>query len=154
MEQEQNEQHRAVSTLAQMYEKCPPDVRPYLDECFFEFMGQLVPRVAAIVTLGSAMPRKDVEDLSLGQAFNDALQQAEDAGMSIPTHITATVRQIGVELGEHIDKLIPRALLTAQNENYVNRDAHLDIVAGHALVVRGLGGLSTIPADYDGESSE
>ncbi len=58
--------------------------------------------------------------------------------------MTPTAREIGRELGDAIDSHIKRALIT-QSEDYVSRDSHMDIVAGHALVTRGIATLAEVP---------
>ena len=137
-----------VAALAEFYGSAPPQLHPYLDNAISEFIASTVPRLGALVHLGAGLAREELDSLKLGEAFVETLDEARKSGAKLPSEITATIVEIGREIGEAIDKAIPRALLTARNEQYVNRDAHLDIVAGHALVVRGLSGLDTVPTDY------
>lgn len=141
-----------LDAVNHMYNSAPKVIRPLLDESLRELIATIIPRVAALTQFGGTMSIDELRDLNLGASFSDAIEEAEAAGASIPKHLTPTVREIGREIGEEIDSRIGRVLIT-HDESYVNRDAHLDIIAGHALIVRGLGGLTAVPEGLGAEEA-
>ncbi len=133
-----------MEVLTKLYAGAPAEVRPYLDRAIFELLGTTMPRIAALTTFGSFMSNDELEKYKFGTTFTDAIEAAEAAGAKVPKSMTPTAREIGRELGDAIDSHIKRALIT-QSEDYVSRDSHMDIVAGHALVTRGIATLAEVP---------
>jgi len=134
-----------LDLVTEMYTTAPAQVKPLLDSHLMELVGSVIPRLAALTQFGGLMSTKECKDVKLGEEFVNALEAAEGAGMPVPQSLTPTIRECGREIGDLIDNAIGRVLIT-HSEEAVNRDAHLDIVAGHATMCRGLSGLTQVPA--------
>lgn len=143
---DENQEQRLppLQALAALYESAPEELLPFLDRAVGEMMATTIPRIAALTTFGSLMSNDELQRYEFGEQFSEAVEEAEAAGINISDALTPTDREIGREIGQLIDQMIQRSLITNTRE-YVSRDAHMEITAGHALLVRGIAALKDVP---------
>jgi len=140
----------ALQKLIGLYLAAPSAAQKWLDAAVFDLLMASVPRLTMLLQFGPALSMDDVG--SLRKTYSEAMAEAEQMGGEEYT-LPPTLKEGAGRIAEEIDKVIRSYLITAANEKYVNRDAHLDIVAGHAIIIRGILGLTNLPDDYDGEGS-
>lgn len=143
---DENQEQRLppLQALAALYESAPEAIVPFLDRAVTELLTTTIPRIAALTAFGSLMSNDELQRYEFGEQFSEAVEEAEAAGIDISDALTPTDREIGREIGQLIDQMIQRSLITNTRE-YVSRDAHMEITAGHALLVRGIASLKDVP---------
>lgn len=137
-----------LEALTHMYETAPEVIKPLLNNAIRETIGSIMPRIAAQLQQGPLMTIEELRDYKVGDAFAEAILEVEDQAGSLPDRITPTIRETGRDIGTEIDAAIDRVLIS-HTEDYVLRDAHMDIVGGHAALMRGLSALGDVPAGID-----
>lgn len=137
-----------INTLVRLRNTAPHAVAAgLLDAATQDLINTAMPTIGALLWQGPAMKTADVtENKSIARTFDEAIAEIPE-GEELPESYTPTVLEATRELGQLIDKLIKRVLIT-HSSDLVNRKAYHDLIQGHALLCRGLGGLSLVEDDW------
>jgi hypothetical protein len=137
-----------LGALASLVGQAPKPIAAYLQMEIGNFATQLCARVAALTHGGEYIAMKDYQGMeeTFAGATADAAKylSAEQA-----SQITPQLERIALDIAQQIDRGIATRFITAENEEAVNHDAYLDIIAGHATVMRGIMHICDVPADYE-----
>lgn len=142
-----------LHALLSLHFSAPDYAKRLIEDMVAEFVPTIIPKVLSKAMLGPGMSMEELADNSVVASFEGSvLSQQED---SVPSHlqIKGTVAKLGADIAEITDKAIKTHLLTATNDKYVNRDAYMDVISGHAILLRGVRDLVNVPDDYEGEKS-
>ncbi len=140
------EAHGALNTITQLLLTVPEPIRPWLEAELNSMIGKLIPRMAALTAGGPYVPLREV--VSLEATFDGAADEATSSSAKAARLLTPAIRQIASELAKTVDSCVKTRMLTADNEKFINHEAWLDVIEGHAVLLRGITGLNHVPADY------
>lgn len=135
-----------LRNLLLLYTSMPEELKDYMDGEIGEFVSSTTHRLMALSILGQYMPADELNPLE--EVFADAMEEAGEQGLE------GALLDGALEIAAAVDRTVRRHLITAENENYHSRQAHLDIIAGHAILMRGIKNLDNVPVDFDGSSDD
>lgn len=135
-----------LHSLLSLYSALPDELGQYMLGELDEFVNTTTHRLLSLSTFGTYMPSD--ENNSLEEVFAEAMEEAGEIGLK------GALLDGALEIAAAVDRTVTRHMITAVNENYRNRQAHLDIIAGHAILMRGIKNLDNVPADFDGSSDD
>ena len=121
-----------MATLAAAYNHAPhPMFRAFIDDRVLEILMVDMTKLHACVQQSPAIVRDEMTSIS--QTFQDAVDLADTHAPEEAKALTATIRDIGLTLGEGIDKAIGRVLL---EDTVASRMAYYDLISAHAKIVK------------------
>jgi hypothetical protein len=142
-----------LAVLAAVMAQAGPSVQKFLDGEIQQFTAGLLHRVGALQSAGVALP---TEQANLGVVFEEAAKFAaenESEFKDVSKKLTPAILKIATELAETIDAAIRSRMVTAACDTHVDHNAFLDIIQGHATLMRGIEQIDSIPADYSPASN-
>jgi hypothetical protein len=105
-----------------------------------------IPRCAMLSALGPGLRRNQMN--TVREDFEGAMEEA--AAIDGYEPLKGSILEGALRIADEVDRCIRAHMITAENEDWVNRDAHLDILSGHATMMRGIENLTDVPTDYEG----
>ena len=142
-------QHPIVASLAKAFSGMSPEQRDAVaDEIHFA-VGDACIRATVLTAFGPVVPVDEIE--SLATVATESYAEILDKSPALSASITATVRDIAAQIGELIDYSIRR--MHGPEGKLVSRGAYMDIVAGHATLMRGITALNNLPDDDNGDAA-
>jgi hypothetical protein len=137
-----------LHVLLSAYFSVPDEARDYVDNELFEMMHTKFPRAMLLAATGEYLPTEFIA--TIAEEFVNAVDGDDVPEDFVPP--SGSVMGSAVEIAEAIDKAVSIQRTVADQDDYFNHAAQLDIIAGHALITRGLNDLMSVPADYEGSS--
>jgi hypothetical protein len=131
--------------LATLLKMAPAELQPFLDQEVRAFTEALVHRLGALSTGGPALP---LAQANLGVLFDEATEAAASISPQAAKKLTPAIKQIATDIAAVVDAAVRSRMVTAECETHVNHDAFLDLIQGHATVMRGVSNIATVPADF------
>ena len=121
----------------------------WVNERVVEIALALIGKMAALNQFGGSMKFDELE--SVVDSYHGAM-----SGVPEHSRMTGTINAAAEELGSVADKYIKRHLITALDTSKLNREAYMDILHGHAMMTRGILGLTDVegldePSEDDAE---
>ena len=138
-----------ASRLASLIACAPPELRDkIISEAAFAAGGELM-RARILSKMGPALPISEITSLAkvAAESYADVLSKSPERS----AQVTATVRDIAAQIGELIDYSIRR--MHGPDGIAVSCNAYMDIVAGHATLMRGITALNNLPDDDNGDAA-
>lgn len=139
-----------LAEILGLYYGAPEEARDVIELALMEVIATAPSRAVMILAEGPYMPREDLGTLE--EDFTKAMEVAQEHLPRVA--LKGTLLDGAIEIAKAVDQTVRRYLITAQNEEYVDRNAFLDILAGHATIMRGIQGLTDVPLDYTGTDSD
>lgn len=130
--------------LLSAYYSAPLEARQHFDREIMQLLVSGVPRAALLAETGEYLPMEFLNSLS--EDFLDSMRYAEEAGLDDIDFPNNATMQSAVEIAEAVDKAVRVQGVLSDQSVAFNHRAHLDIIAGHAYIVRGLKDLMNVPA--------
>ena len=142
-------QHPIIASLAKAFSVMSPEQRDAVaDEIHFAVEAAYI-RETILTAFGPVVPVDEIESLATVAA--ESYAAILDKSPALSAGITATVRDIAAQIGELIDYSIRR--MHGPDGKLISRRAYLDVVAGHATLMRGLTALNDISDDDNGNAA-
>ena len=149
MTDSKTETHPIVAQLAAALKVAPPDVQEVLAAELGHAIDTAFLRGLTIKTFGPTVPVDEI--ISLAQIAAESHKEILAADPRASEQITATVLDISDNIGEVIDYSIRR--MHGPDGKVISRRAYLDVVCGHATLMRGLTALNDISDDDNGNAA-
>lgn len=102
--------------------------------------------IGMLKTHGLTIPTEDADNLK--ECYLGAMQ--DDLDELVPNK---SIQQAAEDIADIVDSTVRKTRITANNEKYFNRDAHIDLMNAHAMMIAALQGLDTVPKDYEPDES-
>ncbi len=132
--------------LSRVYDISPDGIKAFLDCRAREVLGIELPKMHYVIDSGFTM-EKDADDF---ETIEDIFE-ASVATLSNEKGFTASIQEAGVQLARVLDKAVRVQLL---EDTTINREAYMDLIAGHAKILRAIVGITELPPTQEGDNEQ
>lgn len=108
----------------------PPPIRDMIEDKCLEIMMVDMPKTLAIVQAGPVRTTKGMP--SLASVYSDAMKSTAATDPEVDKAISATVKDVALDIAERIDAGLKRILLS---DEFINTAAHQELMSTHAKLV-------------------
>jgi len=119
---------------------CPSQIKDFIQDKCLEIMMIDMPKLLAVKQQGPVLPTEGRPTLS--SIYSEAMEFAKQNHPDVDKAISATVKDVALNVAEAIDAGVKRILLA---DKYLNTQAHHELLSTHAKLVSVLENLKLNP---------